>query len=95
MADTLLLENLEEKVENLYEAIAVIAQRARQINELQKQMIDRETEANATDDDELDEVALDGDYLDRQYLKLPKPTTLALEEMMDGKLDFEYLKKNK
>ena len=93
MAETLPLEQLEEKVDSLYEAIIVIAQRARQINEQQKQLIDRETEANA-DDDELDEVVFDGDYLDRQYLKLPKPTTLALEEMLDGKLDFEYLKKD-
>jgi DNA-directed RNA polymerase omega subunit len=94
MTETLPLEKLEEKVDSLYEAIVVIARRARQINEMQKQLIDRETEANASDDD-LDEVVFDGDYLDRQYLKLPKPTTLALEEMMAGKLEFEYISKNK
>ncbi|MBN1560967.1 DNA-directed RNA polymerase subunit omega [candidate division KSB1 bacterium] len=94
MADTLPLEKLEEKVDSLYEAIVIIAKRARQINELQKQLIDKETEANA-DDDDLDDIVLEGDYLDRHYLKLPKPTTLALQEMLDGKLNFEYIKKNK
>jgi len=94
MAETLPLEKLEENVDSLYEAIVIIAKRARQINELQKQLIDRETEANV-DDDDLDEIVYEGDYLDRQYLKLPKPTTLALEEMLEGKLDFEYISKNK
>jgi DNA-directed RNA polymerase omega subunit len=94
MTETLPLEQLEEKVDSLYEAIVIIAKRARQINELQKQLIDRETEANVEDDD-LDDIVIDGDYLDRQYLKLPKPTTLALQEMLDGKLNFEYISKNK
>ncbi len=93
MAETLPLEKLEEKVDSLYEAIVVIARRARQINEMQKQLIDRETANN--DDDDLDEIIAAEDYLDKQFLKLPKPSTLALQEMMEGKLDFEYLKKNK
>ncbi|MBN1480512.1 DNA-directed RNA polymerase subunit omega [candidate division KSB1 bacterium] len=94
MAETLPLEQLENKVDSLYEAIVIIARRARQINELQKRLIDKETEANASDND-LDEVLLDSDYLDRQYLKLPKPTTLALQEMLDDRLNFEYIGKNK
>lgn len=94
MAETLPLEKLENKVDSLYEAIVIIARRARQINELQKQLIDKETEANASDND-MDEVLLDSDYLDRQYLKLPKPTTLALQEMLDGKLNYEYIGKSK
>jgi DNA-directed RNA polymerase omega subunit len=93
MAETLPLEQLEAKVDSLYEAIVVIARRARQINEMQKQLIDRETAEN--DDDDLDEIIADEDYLDKEFLKLPKPSTLALQEMMEGKLDFEYLKKNK
>ncbi|MBN1466774.1 DNA-directed RNA polymerase subunit omega [candidate division KSB1 bacterium] len=94
MTETLSLEKLEEKVDSLYEAIVIIAKRARQINELQKQLIDKNTEANS-DDDELDEIMPDVDYLDRQYLKLPKPTSIALQEMLDGKLNFEYISKNK
>lgn len=92
MAETLPLEKLEDKVDSLYEAIVIIAQRARQINELQKRLIEKENEANAGDDD-LDDVVFDGDYLDRQFLKLPKPTTLALQEMLEGKLGHEYISK--
>lgn len=94
MTETLPLEKLEEKVDSLYEAIVIIAKRARQINELQKQLIDKETEANS-DEDELDEIMPDVDYLDRHYLKLPKPTTIALQEMLEGKLNFEYISKKK
>ena len=90
MAETLPLDKLEEKVDSLYEAVAIIAKRARQINELQRRMIERQNEGNV-DDDELEEDAFDKDVVDRQYLKLPKPTTIALQEMMDGKLDFEYI----
>lgn len=93
MAETLPLEQLEAKVDSLYEAIVVVARRARQINEMQKQLIDKETADN--DDEDLDEIIGDEDYLDREFLKLPKPSTLALQEMMEGKLDFEYLQKNK
>jgi len=92
MAETLPLEKLEANVDSLYEAIVIIARRARQINELQKQLIEKENESNVGDDD-LDEVVFDGDYLDRQFLKLPKPTTLALQEMLEGKLAHEYIKK--
>lgn len=93
MAETLPLEQLEAKVDSLYEAIVIIARRARQINEMQKQLIDRETADN--DDEDLDEIIGEEDYLDREFLKLPKPSTLALQEMMEGKLSHEYLKKNK
>ncbi len=91
MAETLPLEQLEKNVDSLYEAIVVIARRARQINEMQKQLIDKETADN--DDEDLDEIIGDEDYLDREFLKLPKPSTLALQEMLEGKLNFEYLKK--
>ena len=94
MAETLPLDKLEEKVDSLYEAIVVIARRARQINELQKQLIDKEAASNVEEDD-LDEPTFDTDYLDSHYLKLPKPTTLALQEMLEGKLQFEYIKKDR
>ncbi len=91
MAETLPLNKLEERCDNLYEAIVIIARRARQINELQKQLLDKQVEQN--DSEEFDENGFDMDLIESQYLKLPKPTSLALQEMMEGKLDFEYLKR--
>ena len=93
MTDIIPLDVLEAKVDSLYEAVNVIAKRARQINELQRRMIERQNEGMVEDDDEFDESTYDRDIVDRQYLKLPKPTTIALQEMMDDKLEFEYLDK--
>ena len=93
MIDIIPLDVLEAKVDSLYEAVNVIAKRARQINELQRRMIERQNEGMVEDDDEYDESTYDRDIVDRQYLKLPKPTTIALQEMMDDKLEFEYLDK--
>lgn len=92
MAETLPIDELEKRAENIYEAIVMIARRARQINDMQKKMLEDQVEA-AADEDEIDE-DIDMDRVDRQYLKLPKPTTIALQEMMEGKLSKEYPEKD-
>lgn len=86
MAETLPLDRLLERSDSLYEAIVVIAQRARQINEQQKRLLDKQVN---DDEEDLDET-LNTDIIEGQYLKLPKPTSIAMQEMLDGKLDFEY-----
>jgi len=78
----------------LYEAVAIIAKRARQINELQRRMIERHNEGMVVEDDDLEDAPIDRDVIDRQYIKLPKPTTIALKEMMNDELEFEYLEDN-
>jgi DNA-directed RNA polymerase subunit K/omega len=85
MGSTLPLDELIKHADNLYEAIIMIAKRANEINSHQKKMLDEQAEANDFDED-FDEDVVNHDYLDRQYVKMPKPTTLALAEMMEGKL---------
>lgn len=91
MSDTLPLEKLEQNVDNLYEAIVIIARRARQINELQKRMIEKDGNFSSDLDDYEEEETIDRDVVESQYLKLPKPTTIALQEMLEGKLSYEYI----
>lgn len=87
MINTLSIGNLERHAENIYEAIIVIARRARQINNDQKQMVQREE----FDEEEYDEYTEENlELYDSDYVRLPKPTTLALEEFSDGKIRFEY-----
>jgi DNA-directed RNA polymerase omega subunit len=93
MIKTLPLTELDKYAENVYEAVVMIAKRARQINELQKQMLDSETES-ITSGDNFDDEGVSKDLVDRQYLKLPKPTTIALQEMLEGKLSCEYANRN-
>jgi len=89
MAETLSLDDLEKYADNVYEAIVMIAKRARQINELHKRMLDSATE-NMTRDEDYDDEGVSKDLVDHQYLKLPNPTSLALKEMLEGKLNKEY-----
>ena len=89
MIQTLPLHELDQYAVNVYEAIIMIARRARQINELQKKVLDAEA-ASISNSDNYDDEGVNQDLVDRQYLKLPKPTTMALQEMMQGKLSKEY-----
>jgi len=92
MIKTLPLAELDKFADNIYEAVVIVAKRARQINELQKRMLDSETES-ITSGDNYDDEGVSKDLVDRQYLKLPKPTSIALQEMLEGKLSREYPEK--
>lgn len=89
------LRSIDQRAENVYEAIVVAAKRARQIN------ADNKIEFNAllntipstgTEDDSEDvtnpaqlKVALD-------WEKKPKPHLQALNELLDGEIKFKYKK---
>jgi len=100
MASTIPIEDLKKHSSNIYEAIMIIAKRARQINDEQKRLIEQETgydsNMDSINDDDADE---DGETAEERlahpvkYLKLPKPTTLALDEMMAGRLNYRYAEK--
>jgi DNA-directed RNA polymerase subunit K/omega len=87
MINTLPLSELEKYTSNIYEAIIVLAKRARQINDEQKQ-----TTVNEGDEeyDEFDEDEGEIEIAKTDFVPLPKPTTLALNELLSGKIRFEY-----
>jgi len=98
MVSTISQDELQKHAHNVYEAIVVVAKRARQINDEQKRLIDLETgydEANeqaAGDelDEDLDEFAEERQPENTKFLRLPKPTTIALEELLTDKLEHRY-----
>jgi DNA-directed RNA polymerase omega subunit len=102
MASTIPIEELKKHSNNIYEAIMIIAKRARQINDEQKRLIEQETGYdssldNVNDDDSDDDSAEAPEERQTQpvkYIKLPKPTTLALEEMLSGRLAYQYAEKS-
>lgn len=89
MAETLPLEEFEKQASNIYEAIIIMAKRAKQINELQKRVLERQNDSQMREED-YDDEGVSKDLVEHQFLKLPKPTTIALQEMLEGKLTFEY-----
>jgi DNA-directed RNA polymerase omega subunit len=97
MVSTVPLEDLEKHANNVYEAIVVIAKRARQINDEQKRFIEQELgydsttdNPNAEDDADLEENHEDRRITPVKIFRLPKPTSISLDEMMNGKLQFQY-----
>ncbi len=93
MASTLSMEVFEEHAENVYEAIIMIARRARQINADHKALIEREFGFMDMNDDFEDEETEQHDIV--ELLKsLPKPPSKALEEFLNGELVAEYADEN-
>ena len=88
------IEELMEKTGNIYEAVAVMSRRARQITDEQKQLIDAEMEIPVTPDnkenEDFDDVEIDREALMREHKKYPKPTRVAIEEMLEGKISHRY-----
>lgn len=81
-------EKIEEPTDNIYEAITIMAKRAQQINvDLKGELVEK-LEEFATYTDSLDEVFENKEQIEvsKFYEKLPKPTALAVEEWLEGKI---------
>ena len=75
---------------NIYQAISIIAKRAEQINsDLKIELVDKLDEF-ATYNDSLEEVFENKEQIEvsKFYERLPKPTALAVEEWLKGKVYF-------
>ena len=91
MIGTLSMSDLEKYSDNIYEAIIVISKRARQINVEQKQYIEREAGIDDSIVNDGDDEIFDRDMIDEdKIIRLPKPTELAIKEMIEGKLKYDY-----
>lgn len=81
-------EQIEEPTQNIYEAIAVVSQRATQIgSDLKKELVDKLDEF-ATFNDSLEEVFENKEQIEvsKFYEKLPKAHAIAVEEWLAGKI---------
>ena len=81
---------IEAPTENIYEAISIIAKRANQINsDLKIELVDKLDEF-ATYNDSLEEVFENKEQIEvsKFYERLPKPTAMAVEEWLNGKVYF-------
>jgi len=88
------MEALMEKTGNIYEVVAIMAKRAWQINETQRQKINQEREAlpvvDIRDNEDFEDVEIDREALNREYTKMPKPTRLAVDQMLNDVVEFRY-----
>lgn len=92
------VNKLLSKAKNVYEAIAVMSRRARQINEEVKIEFNQRLEmiqTKVTENPEETEIEANPDQLkiSFEFEKRPKPTDVALKEMLDGKTAYRYKEK--
>lgn len=80
--------DLCEETGNIYETVAIIAKRANQISIQIKEDLSKKLAEFASYNDSLEEVFENREQIEisRYYEKLPKPTLLATQEYVEGKI---------
>ena len=75
---------------NVYESVAIISKRANQISVKLKEELNSKLAEFATTVDNLEEVFENREQIEisKYYERLPKPTNLAIEEFLEGKVMF-------
>ena len=94
------VDKLSEPTTNIYESVAVIAKRARQIAAKQKEELNSKLAEFASTVDNLEEIFENREQIEisKFYERMPKPTTVATEEFLNGELSFriaEIIEENK
>ena len=82
---------------NVYETVSIIAKRANQIAGEMKRDLDKKLQEFASLNDNLEEISENREQIEisRYYEKLPKPTLIAAQEYVDGKIHFRNPAKEK
>lgn len=80
--------DLCDETGNLYESVAIIAKRANQISIQIKEDLSKKLAEFASYNDSLEEVFENREQIEisRYYEKLPKPSLLATQEFIEGKV---------
>lgn len=86
------LKDVTGEASSVYEAIVVMSKRARQINDELKQNLDMRLEDVIAQFEEDQEMTNNPDQLaiSKDFDRIPKPTFLAIDEMLDGEIAFRY-----
>ena len=86
------VEGLASDTGNIYEAINVIAKRARQISVDLKQELHNKLDEFATSSDAIEEIHENKEQIEisKFYEKLPNPVIIATEEFLNDNIYFRY-----
>lgn len=82
------LRKLESETGNIYETIAIISRRANQISAQMKEELHSKLNEFDNDSDTLEEIFENREQIEISnfYERLPKPTLIATEEFVNGKI---------
>lgn len=82
------LDKIADKTGNIYESLHVVGQRAKQISNTLKEELNSKLSEFASTVDNLEEVFENKEQIEisKFYERMPKPSTLAMEEFMEDKI---------
>ncbi len=82
------LTDLDAPTGNIYESVSIISKRANQIATETKQELQRKLADFSSTNDSLEETFENREQIEisRYYERMPKPTIVATEEFLDGKI---------
>lgn len=94
---TINTRSLDQVSGNIYESLAVISKRANQISVKMKEEINNRMSDFGAHLDNLEEIFENREQIEvsRQFEKMPKPWTQAMQEFLDGKTYFRNPSKEK
>lgn len=98
-ANTITRDMMElcEDTDNVYETVSIIGKRANQIAVEMKSDLSKKLQEFASYNDNLEEMFENREQIEisRYYEKLPKPTLIAAQEYMEGKVYYRNPAKEK
>lgn len=82
------LKELDQQTENVYETLVILSKRANQINNGMKEELTSKLEEFASSTDNLEEIFENREQIEvsRFYERLPKPSSIAIQEYEEEKL---------
>jgi DNA-directed RNA polymerase subunit K/omega len=82
------LDKIANKTGNIYESLHIVGQRAKQISNTLKEELNAKLSEFASTVDNLEEVFENKEQIEisKFYERMPKPSTLAMEEFSEGKI---------
>jgi DNA-directed RNA polymerase subunit K/omega len=82
------LRDLDQTTGNIYESIVVMSKRANQISNNIKEELHQKLSEFASANDNLEEVFENREQIEisKYYEKLPKPSLVAIQEFLEGKV---------
>lgn len=84
-------EKIEVTTQNIYKAIALIAKRAREINvDFKEELEEKLRDFGSQNDSIVEEIFENKEQIDlsKFYERLPKPHAIAIEEWLNGKIEY-------
>ncbi|MCO6482551.1 MAG: DNA-directed RNA polymerase subunit omega [Flavobacteriales bacterium] len=82
------VDRLDAETGNIYESVAILGKRANQIAVELKEEINHKMEEFAVSGENIEEVYENREQIElsKQYERLPKPSAIAVEELLEGRI---------